>query len=135
MKVDLLGNTLDAAFDVDSSVAQLRRDGKLKILAMSGTNRHPTLNPIPTFREQGLTDFDMTLWLAFCAPGGTPPDIVVRLSRELQRAIAVPEVRARLTQAGMEPTGGTSEQLMEIMRRDLKIWGDAVKVSGFQAEE
>lgn len=135
MKVDLIGNTIEAAFDVDSSVAQLWREGRVKILAMSGTNRHPTLDSIPTFREQGIADLDMTLWLAFFAPGGTPPDIVGRLTRELQRAISVPEVRARLTQSGMEPTGGTPEALAQIMQRDYRIWGDAVRASGFQAED
>jgi tripartite-type tricarboxylate transporter receptor subunit TctC len=135
MKTELLGGSIDAAFDVDSSVAQLWRDGRLRILAMSGPTRHATMSTIPTFREQGLEQFDITLWLGFYAPAGTPQDVVTRLSRELQRAIAVPEVRTRLTQAGMEPTGGTPEQLAEIMRRDLKVWGDAVKASGFQAEE
>lgn len=135
MKVELLGGSIDAAFDVDSSVAQLWRDGRLKILALSGTKRHPTLTDIPTFREQGLEQFDMTLWLAFFAPAGTPAEIVSRLSKELQRAIAVPAVQARLTQSGMEPTGGTPEQLADVMRRDLKAWGQAVKDSGFQAEE
>ncbi len=135
MKIDLLGGQLDAAFDVDSSVAQLARDGRLKILAMSGTSRHPTLGTVPTFREQGFDQFDMTLWLAFFAPAGTPAEIVNRLTRELQRAIAVPDVRARLTHAGMEPTGGTSAELVEIIRRDTGVWGQAVTDSGFRAEE
>lgn len=135
MKIDLLGGQIEAAFDVDSSIAQLYRDGRLKILAMSGTTRHPTLNAIPTFREQGFDQFDMTLWLAFFAPSGTPADVVDRLARELQRAIAVPEVRAKLTQAGMEPTGGSSADLQEIIRRDTRVWGQAVQDSGFQAEE
>jgi tripartite-type tricarboxylate transporter receptor subunit TctC len=134
MKTELLGGSIDAAFDVDSSIAQLYRDGRLKILAMSGTTRHPVLNNVPTFREQGLDQFDMTLWLAFYAPAGMPPETVARLSRELNRAINVSEVKARLTQAGMEPTGGTPEQLSAVMRRDLEIWGRAVKDSGFQAE-
>ena len=54
-------------------------------------DRSATLATIPTFREQGLDQFDMTLWLAFYAPAGTPPTIVERLSRELQRVIALPE--------------------------------------------
>lgn len=135
MKVDLLGGQLDAAFDVDSSVAQIYRDRRLKILAMSGTTRHPTLNMIPTFREQGFDQFDMTLWLAFFAPAGTPGEIGDRLARELQRAIAAPDVRAKLTQAGMEPTGGSSAELRELIRRDTQVWGQAVLDSGFQAEE
>lgn len=135
MKVELLGGQIDAAFDVDSSVAQLYRDGRLKILAMSGPTRHITLNNIPTFREQGFEQFDMTLWLGFFAPAGTPQPIVDRLSAELRKAIAVPEVRQRLLQAGMEPTGGTPQELAQIMQRDLRIWGQAVKDSGFQAEE
>ena len=135
MKVDLLGGQIDAAFDVDSSIAQLWRDGRLRILAMSGPTRHPTLTTIPTFREQGFDQFDMTLWLAFFAPAGTPMEIQSRLSRELQRAIALPEVKAKLLQAGMEPTGGAPAELLDIMRRDTKVWGQAVKESGFQAEE
>lgn len=135
MKTELLGGSIDAAFDVDSSVAQLWRDQRLRILAMSGTSRHPVLDTIPTFREQGLTQFDMTLWLAFYAPAGTPAEVASRLTRELNRAIQLPDVRQKLSQAGMEPTGGTPEQLLEITRRDLAIWGQAVKASGFQAED
>ena len=135
MKVDLIGNTIDAAFDVDSSVAQLWREGRLKILAMSGTVRHPLFNTIPTFREQGIADLDMTLWLGFFAPGGMPNEIVTRLAGELQRAMSLPDVRARLTQSGMEPTGGTPDELLRIMQRDVRIWGDAVRASGFQADD
>lgn len=98
-------------------------------------DRSATLATIPTFREQGLDQFDMTLWLAFYAPAGTPPTIVERLSRELQRVIALPEVRTRLLQSGMEPIGGTPAELAQIMQRDLKVWGQAVKDSGFQVEE
>jgi len=135
MKTELLGGRLDAVFDVDSSIAPLWRDGRVNILAISGTTRHPAFNTIPTFREQGLEQLDMTLWLGFFAPAGTPSDIAARLSRELQRVIALPEVRAKLTQAGMEPTGGTPQQLADIVRRDSAVWSQAVKDSGFQAEE
>lgn len=135
MKVDLIGNTIEAAFDVDSSVAQLWREGRVKILAMSGSTRHPTLNTIPTFREQGIRDLDMTLWLGFFGPASMPPMVVSRLASELQRAISLPEVRARLTQSGMEPTGGTPQELAEIMQRDMRTWGEAVQASGFQAED
>lgn len=135
MKVDLLGGQIDAAFDVDSSVAGLAKEGRLRVLAQSGTSRSPGLPDVATFREQGVKQLDMTLWLGFFAPAATPKDVVARLVRELQRAIAVPDVRARLAAAGMEPTGTTSAEFVEIIRRDTALWGQAVRESGFQADE
>lgn len=135
LKVDLLGGQIDAAFDIDSSVAALAREGRLRVLAQSGTGRSPGLPDVATFREQGVGQLDMTLWLGFFAPAATPPEVVALLVRELQRAIAVPEVRARLSAAGMEPTGGTPEAFAEIIRRDTEVWGRAVRASGFRADE
>lgn len=135
LKVDLMGGQIDAAFDIDSSVAQLARDGRLRVLAQSGTTRSKGLPDVATFREQGVKSLDMTLWLGFFAPAGTPTPIIDRLMRELQRAIKQEDVRAKLYAAGMEPTGGTQAEFLDVIRRDTAMWGQAVRESGFQADE
>lgn len=78
----------------------LLRGGKLKPLAVTGLMRSALLPNIPTLDESGLKGYEVTLWFGLIGPAGMPPELLARLSGELNKAMAKPEVRARLTEQG-----------------------------------
>ncbi len=124
---DTLGGQLSSAFiDVTSANAHIKSD-KIRILAITGTQRHPALPDVPTLGELGYTGFESNGWFGAFVPGGTPKAVVDKLSAEIRKIVASPEVSGRMQSMGLRPVGGTPEQLAEVMARDLPRWTRIVK--------
>ncbi|WP_373769276.1 Bug family tripartite tricarboxylate transporter substrate binding protein, partial [Delftia acidovorans] len=131
---DVLGGQLSSAFiDVSSANAHLKSD-KIRILAITGMQRHPALPEVPTFAELGLAGFEANGWFATFVAAGTPRPIVDKLSAEVRRIVASPELSGRLAAMGLRPVGGTPEELSAAMARDLPRWARIVKDAGIRLE-
>jgi len=100
----------------------LHRSGQLRIIAVCGDKRVPTLPQIPTVAQQGFPGFDASSWFAVFAPRGVPRDAFNRLGRELRSAVEHPDVSARLSEAGFLPLVSSSEVLKEKMARERAKW-------------
>jgi tripartite-type tricarboxylate transporter receptor subunit TctC len=126
---DLLGGQLSSAFvDVTSAAPHLRSD-KMRILAITGTQRHPQLPDVPTFGELGVKGFEPNGWFAVFLPAQTPRAIVDKLSAEVQRIVQTPELNGRLKAMGLQPVGGTPEQLQAVLANDTPYWDKIVRES------
>lgn len=124
---DMLGGQLSSAFvDVTSANAHLKSD-KIRILAITGMQRHPSLPDVPTFAELGYKGFESNGWFGAFAPAGTPKPIVDKLSAEIRKIVASPELTSRLTGMGLRPVGSTPEELAAVMARDMPRWAKIVK--------
>ena len=132
MLQDLVGGQLQMAFASLQSARPYIESGRLKTLAVTGTQRMDALPKIATMSEQGIKDevFQVTGWLGMSAPANTPPEVVARLGRELQAVIALPEVRERIQQMGFIPVGSSPEQFGAQFKKDAPVWERVVKVSG-----
>ena len=131
---DLVGGQVQLMFDnIPSSLPQVRA-GKLRALAVTGPRRSPVLPDLPTVSEAGLTGFSMTSWFALFAPAGTPAKIVLRLNKEAGKAIASKELRQQWMAQGIEPAGGTPEELDAFRRIEAPKWGKIVRDSGARVE-
>lgn len=109
-------------------------NGKLRALAVTGPRRSPVLPDLPTLSEAGLPGFSVTSWFALFAPAGTPAKILIRLNKEAGKAIASKELRQQWMAQGIEPAGGTSEQLAAFRRIEAPKWGKIVSDSGGRVE-
>jgi tripartite-type tricarboxylate transporter receptor subunit TctC len=89
---DLLGGQVDMFFATASPLMPQVRQGALRLLAVSGQRRNPSLPDIPTFKELGV-DMTLTQWYGLAAPAGTPPEILRVLSNNLSQALKDPQVR------------------------------------------
>ena len=89
---------------------------------------------MPTADEQGLKGYDANTNGGFLAPAGTPRAIVERLNAEINAALRLPDVRAKLEAAGIEVQGGTPEAYAAVIRDDLAKWGKVVKAAGIEPE-
>jgi tripartite-type tricarboxylate transporter receptor subunit TctC len=98
------------------------KTGKVTLLAVTSQKRSATIPDVPALAEVGYPDIDMSQWFAAFAPAGTPAAIVERLSAGFRKALADPEVRAKLALAALEPLGGTPEDFSRRLRSEGETW-------------
>jgi tripartite-type tricarboxylate transporter receptor subunit TctC len=124
---DMLGGQIASAFiDVSSANPHLKSD-KVRILAITGMQRHPALPDVPTFSELGHKGLEANGWFSAFAPAGTPKPIVDKLSAEIRKILATPAVNSRLTGMGLRTVGSTPEELAAVLVNDLPKWTKIVK--------
>lgn len=131
--VDLMGGQIQIMFDNIVALMPHFKAGKLRPLAVSSAKRHPLLPEVPSIAEAGVRDFEAVAWFGFVAPAGTPADVVGRLNAEIVKALAIPEVRQRLLDAGSEIVGMTPEAADRHLQRELARWGAVVKAANVKA--
>lgn len=132
MLQDLVGGQLHMTFASLQSARPFIESGRLKALAVTGTQRMDALPKLSTMAEQGIKDevFQVTGWLGMSAPAKTPPEVVNRLATELQAILAQPDMRERIAQMGFIPVGSSPERFAAQVKQDAGVWERVVKVSG-----
>jgi len=131
---DLLGGRLAMAFGNISAVLPLVREGRLRALAVTSRQRAASMPDLPTMIEQGFAGFDSTAWFALMAPAGTPAPIVEKLHRETVRILALPEVRKRFEDLGMDVIGNTPAEFSAVIAAETPQWAKVIKDAGVKAE-
>jgi tripartite-type tricarboxylate transporter receptor subunit TctC len=106
--------------------------GTLRALAVTSASRHPSWPDVPTMAEAGVADMEVPVWTAFFAPAKTPPAIIARLQKEVARVVQTPEVRERFAQMGLDPVGGSSEDLGRRVARDIEKWTAVAKAANIK---
>jgi tripartite-type tricarboxylate transporter receptor subunit TctC len=132
--IDLAAGRITMMFDATPSLLPHILSGKLRALAAASPKRHPLLPDVPTFAELGLPAMDIALWYGMVAPAGTPAPVLQRLNAELNRILAMPDVRKALADQGAEVAGGTPEDFAAFMRAEIARWGPVVKAAGIKPE-
>ncbi|RYY86291.1 MAG: tripartite tricarboxylate transporter substrate binding protein [Comamonadaceae bacterium] len=123
---DLLGGQLDFLFDPGVAIPHIKA-GKLKLLAVGSPTRSPLFPDVPTLAESGLPGFDADTVFGLYAPAGTPPEIVARLNREVNRILAQPGPRERILALGGEAAPMTPEQFNQRAVRDAERFGKIIR--------
>jgi len=122
------------AFQGLATVAGLARGGKLRLIGVATKERLPQFAEAPPVSESGMPGFEFNSWFTIMAPAGTPKEIVSRLHAEVVKALADPEVRARLIDQGLTPRGTTPDELARATRAQLTRYGKLFKEAGIKAE-
>ena len=125
--VDLLAGRVQFMFPTMVSAWQNVQSGKLRALATTGTKRAANLPDLPTVAEAGLPGYEASIWYAVLVPANTPRDIVMRLNAEFRKALAAPDIAARLTEQGFVIAPGTPEELGAKINSELDRWGKLIK--------
>lgn len=128
---DLLGGQVTMSFtDVLTALPHIQ-SGKLRVLGVTAIRRSRALPQVPTLDEQGLKDFDATVFFGIVVPSGTPQDVVTKLNAAFMQVVQQPDVKERLSKQGLEPPADYSPaQLAVYMRKEAAKWRDVIKVSG-----
>ncbi|MCG3185831.1 MAG: hypothetical protein IOMNBAOH_00343 [Rhodocyclaceae bacterium] len=109
--------------------------GKIRPLAVIAPKRTPLLPDVPTLEETGIKGVSLDSWAGILAPAGVPKEIVRRLSAEIARIVALPDVRERMAAINYEPVGNSPEQFAEIIEREIAKWRRVVKETNFKVEQ
>jgi tripartite-type tricarboxylate transporter receptor subunit TctC len=104
--------------------------GKLKALAISTAKRASLLPDVPTVQEQGIKDFDTSIWFAFLVPAKTPKGVINKLNAEIVRELKLPEVRDFLISTGVEVAPSTPEELARFVKSEEAKYRKIIRVSG-----
>ena len=131
---DVMGNQVSAYFGNVASTLNYAKSGKLKALAVTSLKRNPGLPDTPTLAESGLPDFEVLEWNGVWVPKGTPPEVVARLAKEVQGAVADPHVQEKLRQMGLEPVGNSPQQFGKFVQGEAARWGALVRQRNIRAE-
>ncbi|OGB13161.1 MAG: Twin-arginine translocation pathway signal [Burkholderiales bacterium RIFCSPLOWO2_12_67_14] len=134
MMGDMLGNQIPAGVASIPDFIENHKAGKLRVVAVMGTQRQAAMPEVPTFAELGLTGFEEVPYYGVFAPAGTPKATLDKLGAAIQKAIAVPEVKDRLTAMGLTVGYMSSEQLAARERSYAKVWAKIIRDSGFQPQ-
>jgi len=132
---DLLAGRVTLAFGNISNVMAPVRDGRLRAFAVTSVKRSAAAPELPTMIEAGFPDFEAVPWFGLMAPAGTPAPIVERLNRETVRVMALPEVRKRLTDLGLDIITGTPAEFSAAMEREIPRWAKVIRQAGIKAAE
>jgi len=127
---DVLGGQVPLMFCPTASVVGVVRQGRLRALAVTGTGRSPLFPDVPTVAEAGLPGYAAELHYGLVAPGGTPPEIVARLNRALNAALAAPEVKDKLTADGEIVLPGTPEDYATDIGNEAVKWSTIINKAG-----
>lgn len=128
--VDLMEGRIELLMGtIAPSLAHIR-DGKMRALATTGTERNAQLPDVPTVAESGLAGYEAGLWTAFVLPAKAPAAIVARINREVVAAVNAPEIRAALDKQGVVVQTGTPEELSALIRNDLTRWTAIIREAG-----
>jgi tripartite-type tricarboxylate transporter receptor subunit TctC len=131
---DLLGGRVTMMFIPTSTVLPLVREGKLRALAVTSLRRTPTFPELPTIAESGYPRFDATLWYGLVAPARTPGTIVGKLHLETVKALALPEVRTKLDDLGLEGIGNSPSEFAAVIKSEIPQWAKVIKELGIKPD-
>lgn len=102
------------------------KSGKLRVLAVLSEKRSPIFPEAPTIAESGFPGFEASVWYALVGPAGMPAAVVARLHDEVERALALPDMRERLASAGGEVVPGSTAMLGELLHREQQRYGKLI---------
>jgi tripartite-type tricarboxylate transporter receptor subunit TctC len=131
---DLLAGQVQIMFSNAGSVAPYLKSGKVRGLAVTSGEPSALLPELPTVAASGLAGYDSTSIIGLFAPARTPPAVITRLNQEVTRALAKSEIRERFLTAGLEPVGGTADQLAVTMKKEIDRLGKLIKDAGIRAD-
>jgi tripartite-type tricarboxylate transporter receptor subunit TctC len=132
--VDVLGGQVAATFQVPISVMPHIASGRLKPMAITGETRLATLPQIPTFAESGLPGYELSGWTGILVPAGTPQAVIDRISSEMGRILALPEIADSLVKQGMEPFASTPAQFAAKIDADIAKFGAVIKAASIKLD-
>ena len=132
---DLLGGHVDLAFLAVSATSPHIKAGKLRALAVTGAQRTPVMPDLPTIAEAGgLKEFDISTWWGLLTPAGTPADAISKLSAAMAKIAAMPDIKTRFGELGVEAASDTPDQFGAFIKSEIQKFAKLAKLAGVKPE-
>lgn len=132
---DLLGGHVDLAFLAVSATSPHIKAGKLRALAVTSAQRTPVMPGLPTIAEAGgLKEFDISTWWGLLTPTGTPADAIAKLSATMAKIAAMPDIKTRFGELGVEAAADTPDQFGAFIKSEIQKFARLAKLAGVKPE-
>ena len=131
---DLVGGHVQAMISALQTVAPHVHSGRLRMLGVMSDERAPAFPDVPTLKEAGVADIEVSTWYAMFAPAGTPAAIVSRVNADVNDLLKEQDLRQLLAKQGLNPGGGTPQKLGERVKHELERWTRVVKAAHIKAD-
>ena len=131
---DLVGGQTQFMTDTVNSALPFIKDNKLRAIAVTSLKRTQVLPGVPTLNELGMPGFEVGAWQGLLAPAKTPPEVIARLNAEITKALAAPDVRAKLAVQGADPLGSTPAEYGQYIRSEIDRFAQVIRQSGVTIE-
>ena len=130
----VLGGQVQALFGALPPLLPHVQTGRVRALAVSSAKRLPSVPDVPTVAESGFPGFDMTLWLGFFAPKGTPAAVVKRLEAELVKVAQLADVKEQMSRQGLEAHSASAAELGRLTKTEIENYKSVFKTAGIKME-
>jgi tripartite-type tricarboxylate transporter receptor subunit TctC len=127
---DLLGGRLTMSFGAFAPLIPLVRQGKVRALAVTSAKRFAAAPDLPTMIEAGYPGFVSVLSIGLMAPAGTPPAIIEKVHQDAVKVLAMPDVRKKLSNVGMEVIGSSPAEFAAAIKAETPQWAKVIKEAG-----
>jgi tripartite-type tricarboxylate transporter receptor subunit TctC len=131
---DLVAGHVQASLLVFQTIAPHAQGGRVRMLAVLGRERSPQFPQVPTLIESGMPNMVVEAWTGALAPARTPRAVIAKLNEEINRLVALPEVKETMAKAGVSITGGKPEVLDALIRKEIKQWKQVVQRANIKPE-
>ena len=131
---DVLGERVTMMFSPIAIVLPVVREGKLRALAVTSLRRSAAAPELPTIAESGFPGFEATGWYGLLAPARTPPTIFGKLHLETVKALALPDLRTKLADLGLEGMGNSPDEFAAVIKSAISKWAKVIKESGIKPD-
>jgi tripartite-type tricarboxylate transporter receptor subunit TctC len=131
---DLLGGQVNTMFDLQLTAMPQIKSGKVRALAMTGAKRSALLPDVPTVREAGIPNYEVTAWFGFFGPAGMPRPVVDRLNTELNAIMRLPDIRSKFAELGVETESGSADEFSAFVRSEAVKWAGVIKAAGIVSQ-
>ena len=133
-KMSMIGGEIDLMLIVVPTALPQIQAGKVRALAVLRNERLASLPNVPTIKEAGIDNSEVTTWYGILVPAGTPRDIINRLNAEWIRIAAMPDTLEKMQNAGVETMSGTPEQFAELIKAEIARWAKVIKEANVSIE-
>ena len=131
---DLMGGQIDYSFETMTAATPHVKSGKVIAVAQTRTQRAKGHPSVPTMQEQGFPGFEATTWYGLAGPGKLPSVIALKINRDVNAILAMPDVQERLDTYGAEDGGGSPEKFRQFIASEIAKWGRVVREGNVKVE-
>ena len=131
---DTVGGQTNAMITTTAAALPYVKSGRLRALAVTTSTRVPAEPGIPTVAESGVPGYEVVFWYGLVGPKGMPRPIVDRFNVEVTKALKLKETAEQLQSDGQSPAGGSPEQLLATVKKEIGVWRKVVNEAGVKAE-
>lgn len=128
----LLGKQIDLVMELIQTVRGHVESGELKAIAVTSSQRFPSVSNVPTFIESGLPDYAVTSWYGLALPAGTPAPIVEKITKAMQQVLEREKVREQIIKVGALPKSSTPDELRKHIESEIQRWQQVREKAGIQ---